>query len=326
VNTSIGEGTYGKIWHVIDQDLNRSVAVKTYKGSTREAQRACNEEVKFVGRLDHPSIPTVYDMGVTDVGKPFLVMKLLAGESLSDVIERLRAGDKDTHQKYSFIKRADMIVQLLRVVSSAHRVGVLHRDIKPENILVGLDGHLSLLDWGCAVEMSEVKESSMICGTPLFMPPEQILGQGLSAASDLFAVGGVAYELFSLRPPAPTEGGLNEVLRAILTYQPHLVDQIYHSTQGYAPSEFSFTIMNALKRTMKERPQSAEEMMINLQRALDGHIDVVCPRTRIKSALARFGRWLDRDPYKTVPLFYVILCLSVILLVVVGMIFGALIF
>ena len=326
VNSSIGEGTYGKIWHVNDRDLKRSVAIKTFKGSTEEAQSACREEVKFVGRLEHPSIPTVHDMGITDDGQPFLVMKLLDGESLDAIIDRLRAGDQHTHKKYSFIKRADLIMQLLRVLSSAHQAGVLHRDIKPENILVSADGDLSLIDWGCAVDVREVSEKSLVCGTPLFMSPEQILGRGLSAASDLFAVGGVAYELFSLHPPAPTEGSLDQVLRAVLTYQPQPVDLMPHPAQGYAPSEFQLAVMTALKRDPAERPQSAQEMMEMIQCSLDGEIVVICPRTRLKSLVMRFNRWLDHDPYKTVPRFYLILLASILSLIGFGMALGALIF
>ena len=326
VNTSIGEGTYGRVWHVIDRDLKRSVAIKTFKGPTNDAQSICEEEVKFVGRLDHPSIPTVYDMGVTDEGQPFLMMELLEGEGLDIIINRLRSGDAFTHQRYSFVKRADIIIQLLRVLVKSHEVDVLHRDIKPENILISSDGHLSLIDWGCAVELCDVKERSQVCGTPLFMAPEQILGTGLSAASDLFSVGAVAYELFCLRPPAPTEGTIHDVLRAVLTHEPDQVDQIHHPAQGYVPSEFYVTIMRALRRKPLERPQSAQEMMIMLQRALDGHIDIVCPRTRIKSTLARFSRWIDRDPYKSVPYFYLTLVFIIALLVAIGVMIGALVF
>jgi serine/threonine-protein kinase len=174
--------------------------------------------------------------------------------------------------------------------------------------------------------MSEVKERSIICGTPLFMSPEQICGAGLSAASDLFAVGGVAYELFCLQPPAPTEGSLHEVLQAILTYQPQPVDLMSHPIQGYVPSEFQPTIMTALHRDPMHRPQSAEEMMNTLQRALDGHIEIICPRSRIKYLLARFSRWLDYDPYKAVSRVYLFLYSSIILFILIGMGLGALLF
>jgi serine/threonine protein kinase len=158
------------------------------------------------------------------------------------------------------------------------------------------------------------------------MPPEQILGTGLSAASDLFSVGAVAYELFCLQSPAPTEGTIHDVLRAVLTHEPDQVDQIHHPAQGYVPSEFYVTIMRAVRRDPLERPQSAQEMMIMLQRSLDGHIDVVCPRTRIKSTLAHFSRWIDRDPYKSVPYFYLTLFFIIVLFVAIGVMIGALVF
>ena len=158
------------------------------------------------------------------------------------------------------------------------------------------------------------------------MAPEQILGIGLSKSTDLFAVGGVAYELFSLHLPGPTEGTLDDVLRAILTHQPVPVDQIHHPAQGYAPSEFYLTVMNALERHPSKRPQSAHEMMDALQCSLDGEIVVICPRTRIKSKLMRLSRWLDHDPYKAVPRLYFILYSSIALLITLGVALGAWIF
>ena len=326
VERSIGEGSFGVIWSVKDDELQRSVALKTFKGEPEQAALACEDEVRLVGRLDHPAIPTIYDAGVTELGQPFVMMKLLEGESLSDIIKRLRAGEKAMHERYSFVRRVELMLQLLRALSKVHRSKILHRDIKPENILISPDGILFLLDWGCAIELEEAREKSTPCGTPLFMPPEQVRGGPLSPASDLFACAGVIYEFLCLSPPMNERGTLEEILPLIFTYSPPYVDQVYHSTQGYAPSEFSLIVMRGLHRDQKRRPQSAEEMIDTLQAALDGHIEIICPRTRIKHYIARFTRALDRNPYRVVPIMYSVLLSLTLLLVGLGIALGALIF
>ena len=83
---------------------------------------------------------------MTRDGHPYLVMKLLEGEPLSDMIAQLKSGDRSTHQEYPFTHRVELIIQLLRVVSQAHQASVLHRDIKAERIYIGPHGELSLID------------------------------------------------------------------------------------------------------------------------------------------------------------------------------------
>ena len=323
IEREIGEGTFGKIWSVKDNELRRSVALKTYKGEHDTAQRACKEEVKLVGKLDHPSIPTVYDTGLMSNGQPFVMMKLLSGEGLDAIIKRLRAGDPDTHEQYTFIRRAQILMQLLRILESVHQTGVIHRDIKPENILIGSDGTAYLLDWGCAVELSETTEKSVPAGTPLFMPPEQVLGKRLTPASDLFAFAGVAYEFFSLHPAIEAEGDLHTFLKTIITHQPQPFDLIPHPSHGYPPSEFGPIVMRALHRDPEQRPQSADEMLTAFQRALEGHVEVVCPRTRLKSYAFKYLRALDKDPYRVIPRTYAVLFGAATSLVVIGGALGA---
>lgn len=322
IGNPIGEGSFGKVWSVTDQELSRAVALKTFKGDSQFAKAAYNAEIRLAGKLDHPSIPTIYHTGLTPQGQPYVMMKLLKGESLEAIINQLRTGSPEIHERYSFIRRAELMIQLLRILVSIHRNGVLHRDIKPENILVDLDGNLFLIDWGCAIELSEVTESSVPAGTPMFMPPEQVRGSGLSPASDLFAFAGVAYEFFSLQTAMSPEGTLREVLSRIFTHRPAPFDQIPQPVQGYAPSEFAPIVMRSLEREPHERPQSAEELLEYFQRALEGHIEIVCPRTRLKSLLYRILRSLDKSPYKTVQRTYLALFGSVTALLLLGVALG----
>ena len=296
----LGEGTFGKVWSAEDNDLNRQVAIKGFKGPVDQAKTSCINELQYVGGLDHPSIPTVYDTGLTEDGVPFVVMKLIDGEPLTKIIQRLKDGDAETHRRYSFERRVELIIHLLRVAKSSHDKGIIHRDIKHDNILVSPDGHLWLIDWGCAVSLDDVKENSGLSGTPLFMPPEQVVKGALSIASDLFSIASVAYELLSLHRSGPPTTGVKETLKAILSHRPAELYERHHPTQGFVPAEYTGIIMQALERDPSLRPQSADQMIAWFERQLCGEIDVVCSRTLLKSRLWRLMNWVNQDPNRRI--------------------------
>lgn len=294
----LGEGTFGRVWGATDNDLNRRVAIKGFKGPIEQAKMSCIGELEYVGGLDHPSIPTVYDTGLTEEGVPFVVMKFIEGETLGSIIKRLKNGDPEMHRRFSFERRVEAIISLLKAAKASHDQGIIHRDIKPDNILISPDGHLWLIDWGCATSLEQVKDKSDLCGTPLFMPPEQVVRGGLSIASDLFAIASVAYEFLGLHRAGPPTTEVKETLKAVLTHQPKRLFEQNHPAQGYVPAEFDGIIMQALERNPASRPQSADEMINWFERSLSGDIDIVCARTRLKSRLCRLMQWVNQDPYR----------------------------
>ena len=324
VREVLGSGGYGEVYGAKDLDLNRDVALKQFKGELREAISACQNELRFVGRLEHPSVPPVYQAALTTQGMPYIVMKRLRGEPLADVIDRLKRGDPETHAQYSFRARIELVVQLLRVLESAHQAEVLHRDIKPDNIYLSESGDLSLIDWGIAEDFSIARAEPILCGTPLYFSPEQGQAQALTPASDLFSVGAVAYELMCLHSSAPSTNQLQELIEMLPTHQPPAVDRVLHSSQGYAPSEFKLPIMKALSRRVEDRYETAREMRSALERSLDGRFDIGCPRTFLKGWMFKFSRWLDRE-LKNVLLVYFYLFIALALLVGLGVFIGYLI-
>lgn len=321
VRRVLGQGAFGEVYGAQDSDLNRRVALKQFKGEMSQAIEACRNEVRFVGRLEHPGIPPVYQVSKTIDGFPYIVMKQLEGEPLSDIISQLKSGDLKAHAHYSFRARIELIIQLLRIVESAHQSGILHLDIKPDNIYLGEHDELYLIDWGISEEREVAKNRSTLCGTPLYMSPEQSQAKPLDVTSDIFSVGAVAYELLSLESCAPQEKSLADLLEALPTFQPKVVDLHYNAIQGYSPSEFKTPIMKSIKRAPADRYQSTGEMRYDLEQALDGNFLVKCPRTLIKMSINRLFKWLDRR-LRNVMLIYALILTFLISLLSLGALIG----
>lgn len=321
IRSILGEGSFGEVFSAQDRDLNRLVALKQFRGDPTLTLNACRDELKFLGRLEHPNIPTIYQASLTAEGNPYIVMKQLEGESLKEIITRMRANDEKTHSEYSFRQRIDLIIQLLRVLEYAHQARVLHRDIKPENIYIGEQKELYLIDWGIAEDFDIARANPVLCGTPLYLSPEQSRADPLGPESDIYSVGAVAYELMSLKSCAPPFQTLDELIEKLPTYIPKMVDLHFNSIQGYVPSEFKSTIMRAIARDPAKRYSSAAEMAHDLDQALDGYFKVVCPRTLIKFYTFKFSKWLDKR-LKNIMIVYLAILAFVSALIGLGVLIG----
>lgn len=321
VHSKLGDGAFGHVFSAQDHSLNRQVALKQFKGEHIHALNACYNELRFIGRLEHPSVPPVYEAALSEDGHPYIVMKQVDGDTLEQIIMRLKAGDAPTHAKYTFRVRIELIIQLLRVLDNAHTSRILHRDIKPDNIIVCERGELYLMDWGIAEDFDVARDQPELCGTPLYFSPEQARGHSLGIESDLYSVGAVAYELLSLQSSAPKADNLRDFIDKLSTYKPKEVDQTFHEAQGYSPSEFKPPIMKALDRDPQRRHRSAKEMMYKLERALEGDFEIMCPRTMLKASMLRVHKWVDLR-LRNILFVYLVLFLVVSLLIGCGVLIG----
>jgi serine/threonine-protein kinase len=197
----IGCGGYGEVWRAHDTVLSRPVAVKLlypgYAGQP-EALTRFHAEAKHAGALSHQNIARVYDYGEPGDGlSPYLVMELVDGPSLSDV---LAEGPLDA------ARSMDVIGQAAAGLQAAHAVGLVHRDIKPANLLLDPGGTVKITDFGIANTIGSVPLTvpGEIIGTPGYLAPERVAGARATSASDLYALGIVAYEC---QHPARQPGG-----------------------------------------------------------------------------------------------------------------------
>jgi serine/threonine protein kinase len=186
----IGVGGFAEVWRGFDLQLQRPVAVKIPKASTRRSE-ALLAEARRVAAFRHPGIVTVHDVG-SDANRWFIVSEFMSGGSLAS---RLAAGR---------IARGDAVRwvgQVANALDAAHRAGLVHRDVKPENVLITATGDAMLTDFGIARPQGSTDATASGVGTLRFMAPEQLRGEPASPASDIYALGMVLHETLTDRFP-----------------------------------------------------------------------------------------------------------------------------
>ena len=184
----IGRGGMADVYRATDTVLEREVAVKVLRGhATDDSDRdRFREEAQMVAGLDHPSLVSVLDAGVDDE-IPYLVMDLVEGESLAALCRDRRLSG----QRIAFIG-----AELATVLAYVHTNGIVHRDVKPSNILVGRDGTVRLADFGIARMLAEPGHTAtgITIGTAAYISPEQVRGDEVTDASDVYSLGLVLLE------------------------------------------------------------------------------------------------------------------------------------
>jgi serine/threonine protein kinase len=196
--SELGHGAMGAVYKASDPMMDRTVAIKTIISGAlsgpmaTEYRERFTREARAAGRLTHPGIVTVYDVGDLD-GTPYLVMEFVDGRSLATAM--------DSGNRFSFDHIFEIGRQIADALGYAHRNGVIHRDIKPANILLapGAPGgpeHAKIADLGVAkLSASQITTTGQLLGTPAFMPPEQFTGATVDGRADLFSLGVILYWL-----------------------------------------------------------------------------------------------------------------------------------
>ncbi len=265
----LGIGGAGVVYQAEQLDLRRSVAIKLLHPERVDADgERFQTEARAASRINHPNAVAVYDFGVTNDGHPFLVMEHLRGRTLTAVIEQERPA----------IPRAVSIAaQILSALQEAHNCGVVHRDLKSDNVILerlhdGAD-FVKVIDFGLARLADHVVNETGISGTPEYMAPEQISGEEIGPAADIYAMGIVLYEMILGRTPF-AGSSITATLEAHLITDPTPP----HDVVPRCPVELSDIIMRALAKAPSDRPESAAVMRSALLAALESPgATQVCP-------------------------------------------------
>jgi serine phosphatase RsbU (regulator of sigma subunit)/serine/threonine protein kinase len=263
ITGKLGEGGMGVVYSAYDEQLGRAIAVKAMSslGGGDTARKRFWREARAAASINHPNVCQLYEVG-EERGRPFIAMERLEGETLT---ERLRRGP------LSLEESLPIGLGMLAALQALHSRGIVHRDLKPSNMFLTRNG-VKLLDFGLArtsdpdlanslASISELTRTGMLIGTPRYMSPEQVTGEGLDARSDLFAVGAILYEMLGGRPAFAGKNAV-EILHATLYEEPPPLD-------GFpAAAAADRVIRRALSRRPAERPGSAAAMAEEL-RALE---------------------------------------------------------
>jgi serine/threonine protein kinase len=194
----LGRGAMGVVYKARDPKINRIVAVKTISlaGQTPDDEREYRErfyrEAEAAGRLSHPGIVTIFDVGEEpETRAPFIVMEYVGGESLENLLSQ---GER----KLPVEKALQLALELAEALDCAHGQGVVHRDLKPANILLTEDGHAKIADFGVAkLNLANHTLAGCALGTPAYMSPEQLNGEAVDGRSDVFSLGVVLYTVLT---------------------------------------------------------------------------------------------------------------------------------
>lgn len=261
------------VYHAHDPQIDRPVALKVLREDrvvSEDFVLRFFKEAKFIGRLSHPNIVTVYDVG-RDHGTIYIAMEYLQGQPFNEVI---RSG------RLSVEKIIDIALQVADALGYAHEKGIVHRDIKPSNIILTDEGNVKLTDFGIAraedSNAAQQTQAGVILGTPFYMSPEQVMGKRVDGRSDLFSLGVILYELIVGRKPFEGDH-FATIFRAITDDIPVAPLKIDASI----PQLLSDLIMKALSKNPDERFQTSKEMGDALKTCLQAKESLLLPEKPI---------------------------------------------
>jgi serine/threonine protein kinase len=269
VDAPIGRGGMGVVYSGYDRQLDRRVAIKLMNhtvvpyasgaegnalaedaGSDRERFL---REIKTTAQLELPGIPAVYDFGMeTSTGRIYLVMQLLFGHTLADLI----AARDYSANPWPVSWAAAIGAQVAATLVDVHRVNVVHRDIKPSNLMACANGLVKILDFGVAIlhgasALPKLTRIGMTVGSPPYMPPEQVLGNPVGPASDVYALGCVLYEMLTGRVPF-----LESSNRSYRDHHVNTQATPVRSLRPDVPADIDALILSMLAKRPSERPDA----------------------------------------------------------------------
>jgi len=246
---TIGTGASSRVVRAHDPLIDRSVAIKLFSHQLAQgdARNLFLREARVVGKLSHPSIITIHDMGFEESTQtPYLVMELVEGQSLEKMISK---------GSIPFPTACEWAAHVAIALSLAHRRAVIHGDVKPANILITPDNRVKLTDFGMARLASHQGKDTSVRGTPAYWCPEQILGRAQDARSDLFSLGVVLHEMLSGANPFHGDS-IPTVCNQILSSTPLPPS---HSNPSI-PAELDNIVASCLVKEPQLRTASAEAL------------------------------------------------------------------
>jgi serine/threonine-protein kinase len=251
----------GVVYKARDPKINRVVAVKTVSLEGQPPEEECEYRERFfreaeaAGRLSHPGIVTIFDVGEEpETRAPYIVMEFVAGQSLDKLLAR------DDH-KLPLETALQLTLELAEALDCAHGQGVVHRDLKPANILITDDGHAKIADFGVAkLSLANHTLAGRTLGTPAYMSPEQLNGEAVDGRSDLFSLGVVLYTVLTGYRPFQGNSAMTVSFK-VVNREP--VPATVLDTD--LPAGLDYIIARAMTKDPAQRYQRGMEMVLDVQ-------------------------------------------------------------
>ncbi|MEU7054615.1 protein kinase [Streptomyces sp. NPDC046197] len=257
----LGQGGMASVHLAYDSVLDRQVAIKTLHtelGREQAFRERFRREAQAVAKLTHTNIVSVFDTGEDDVDgmtTPYIVMEYIEGRPLGSVLDE----DIRQHGAMPADKALKITSDVLAALEISHEMGLVHRDIKPGNVMMTKRGVVKVMDFGIARAMqsgvTSMTQTGMVVGTPQYLSPEQALGRGVDARSDLYSVGIMLFQLVTGRLPFDADSPL-AIAYAHVQEEPVAPSSINRSL----PPAVDALVARALKKNPNERFPSAEAM------------------------------------------------------------------
>ncbi len=249
----IASGGMGEVWRGVDRMLNRTVAVKLLAAehaADPNFKARFRAEARYAASLSHPGIARVWDYGETsDLGRAYLIMELVEGEPLSAILDR--------EHRVSAAATVDIVGQCAAALQVAHQAGIVHRDMKPGNILVTPDGTAKITDFGIATavrasQAAHLTQTGIVMGTAMYVSPEQATGATVTASSDIYSLGIVAYECLAGTPPFTGDQPLAIAISHKHDPVPALPEDVPEAVQDL--------VYAMLEKNPQDRPETAQHV------------------------------------------------------------------
>ena len=286
----LGKGGMGRVYKVLDLEINEVVALKVLGPELSEDEefiKRFHNELKLARRISHKNVCGLYHLSRDESGTNYITMEFVPGEDLKSLIERVG--------QLSIRKAVAIAEQVSAGLAEAHGLGIIHRDLKPQNIMIDHQGNVRIMDFGIALSLSSkgITKTPMLIGTPEYMAPEMVDGKEADARTDIYALGVILFEMLIGGLPFEADKPLAVAMKHKVQAPepPRLINP-------QVPESLNRVVLRCLEKTREKRFQKVEDLLAELTRIEKGlqptRITKVKERKAEKTApalRARFGRF-----------------------------------
>lgn len=293
----LGSGGTAVVYKAIDTVLNREVTVKILQEQFTSNQKFVmrfRKEAQAIAALSHPNIVSVYDVGCSDEGEPYLIMEYVEGRTLKEIINKMGPLSLDRSLDYTH--------QILAGLNHAHSYGVIHRDIKPQNIMITPEGQVKIMDFGLAMNLTDttITYDTSVFGSVYYIAPEIAQKGSGDARVDIYSTGIVLYEMLTCQLPYTGDSPITIALQHVEgDYTP--IDDIDEDI----PYEVARIVDKAMSVNPADRYSNTKIMMGDIETAADEYDVILTPiqmtagskpqKTRTRSANSSFDDYEDYE-------------------------------